>query len=329
LREGPARAAVIIRAVPQSDPFDAAPLCCLVGPTASGKTEVALDLALRSGAEIISLDSMLVYRGIDIGTAKPTPEERARVPHHMVDVVDPSERYDVQRYLRAAARALEGVLSRGRRALFVGGTGFYLAALLRGLFEGPPIDPDLRGELEERARTAGGAELHARLASIDATAAERIHPNDTRRVVRALEVYEQTGRTLTDWQREWASPSERVERARLVGLRPEPARLEERIARRTRAMLSAGWCAEAVAIRSSCGFGPSAIQALGYREVLELADGVRTETETAELIALRTRQFARRQRTWYRKFAIEWFAAPEEADARAATVAAARKAFGW
>jgi len=278
-----------------------------VGPTASGKTELALELAERGGAEILSLDSMLVYRGMTIGTAKPSEAELARVPHRLIDLVEPQEAFDVQRWLAAARAELVRILDAGGRALFVGGTGFYLAALLRGLFEGPPVDPAVRARLEERARQEGGGALYDELLRRDPDQARRFHPNDLRRVLRALEVLEQTGRPLSDWQREWDSgPRERERRARLVGLEVDPATLDRRIAERAGAMLDAGWREEALAIRAAGGFSRSAVQALGYAEVLAWADGELEREQARERIALRTRQFSRRQRTWYRKFAIRW-----------------------
>lgn len=294
------------------------PLRCLVGPTAAGKSRLALALAERYGVEIVSLDSMQVYARMDIGTAKPGVEERARVPHHMLDLVQPWERYDVQRYLRDLEPVQGDLDRRGRRALFVGGTGFYLMALTAGLFEGPPVDIELRRRIEARTREEGNPALHRELARIDPACAARIHVNDTKRLVRALEVYEQTGRPLSHWQKEWSSfalsgargPSRRPRR--IAGLDLAVSELDRRIGERTRAMLAAGWVEEALGIRALGGFGPSAIQALGYRDVLDLADG-RVDRETcAARIALATRQFARRQRTWYRKFPdIAWFPAPE------------------
>ncbi|MCP3919859.1 MAG: tRNA (adenosine(37)-N6)-dimethylallyltransferase MiaA [bacterium] len=294
------------------DILDREPLRLLVGPTATGKTGLALEIAGELEAEIVSLDSMLVYRGMDVGTAKPSDEERARIPHHLIDLVPPSERYDVQRWLADARDAVAGIFARGRTPLFVGGTGFYLAALVRGLFEGPPVDPELRARIEERVRTDGADAVHAELTRRDPASAERLHVNDTRRVVRALEVLEQTGRTLSEWQTEWAGEArEREESARIVGLTLPTPELDRRIAARTETMLDAGWREEAVGIRSASGFGPSAVQALGYDMVLAWADGEIDRAEAARRIALRTRQFARRQRTWYRKFAIDWI----EADA--------------
>ena len=299
--------------------FDTEPLRLLVGPTASGKTDLALGLARDWDLELVSLDSMLVYRGMDIGTAKPSVEEQASAPHHMIDVVSPDVRYDVQRYLGEAEQALAGIQQRGRRALFVGGTGFYLAALLRGIFQGPDVDQELRSRLEARAEELGPEAFHGELAAKDPESAQRLHPADVRRVVRALEVLEQTGRPLSDWQREWkAAEQPRQARARILGLQLETEELDRRIRQRCGRMLDAGWREEAVAIRSGCGFGPSAIQALGYRTVLDWADGKLDRSQAEAEIALRTRQFARRQRTWYRKFAIDWLAAGSPDLARAA-----------
>lgn len=295
------------------------PLLFLVGPTAVGKTAFALELAEELGAEIVSLDSMQVYRRMDVGTAKPSAEERARVPHACLDLVEPSERYDVSRYLADAHAARAAARARGRRALFVGGTGLYLRALSQGLFGGPDVDPVLRAELEARARAEGSAALHAELAPLDPLAAARIHPNDAKRVVRALEVLRQSGRTLSDWQREWGwhgAPAH-ARALRLVGLELPAEEHARRIRARVRAMFAAGWVEEARAIRDSCGFGPSAIQALGYREVLAVADGALALAACEERVLQLTRRFVRRQRTWFRSFpAIRWLE-PGNATARA------------
>jgi tRNA dimethylallyltransferase len=306
---------------PQGDPatqtgpdiLDALPLRFLVGTTASGKSGLALKLAehprvlASGGLEVVSLDSMNVYRGMDIGTAKPSREERARVPHHLVDVAEPSERFDLQSYLALATEACSAIVSRGATPLFVGGTGLYLAALLRGLFEGPPADLELRERLRAESESGAAPPLHERLRAIDPDSAERIHPNDTRRTLRALEVWEQTGTTMTSLQAQWnAESSPREERARIVGLEvPEELR-DARIRARTDAMLQGGWPLEALALAEGAGLGDSASQALGYDTALALAKGELEQEEAAQLIALRTRQFARRQRTWYRKFDIQW-----------------------
>lgn len=294
------------------DPLDQMPILALVGPTASGKTALGLALAEALSAEILSMDSMLVYRGLDIGTAKPSPQERARIPHHLIDLVDPEEVFDVSRWLQAARTAVSDCLSRGKTPLFVGGTGFFLAALLRGLFDGPPPDQALRAEIEQRARELSPERLHAEFLAADPVAAAKIHPADTRRVMRGLEVLRQTGRPLSAWQAEWASPKPRLLNARLVGLKIESALLDRRIEGRTRSMLRAGWPEEAARLFEN-GLGRGAAQALGYREALALSRGELSEEEAVQQITLRTRQFARRQRTWYRKFEIRWlpFDAPD------------------
>jgi tRNA dimethylallyltransferase len=288
----------------------------LVGPTASGKTAVALEVAERAGAELISMDSMLVYRGLDIGVAKPDASERARVPHHALDLVAPSESFSVNDYLAEARRALARIASSGRRALFVGGTSFYLKALVQGLFEGPDVDPQVRARLEARYEAEGAESLHAELERADPRLAARIHRNDRKRVVRALEVFVQTGKPLSEWQTEWGwhgAEAARTQPAKLVGLALETAELDARIARRAARMLDAGWVEEALAVRADGGFGPTASQALGYGEVLEFADGRLSRAECEARIVLRTRQFARKQRTWLRKFdAVQWTAAPDD-----------------
>jgi tRNA dimethylallyltransferase len=308
------------------DPLQGETLHALVGPTGAGKSAVALLVAEASGAEIVSLDSMQVYRGLDVGTAKPTAAERARVRHHLIDVADPRERYDVHRWLADLARALEAIRTRGARALFVGGTGFYLQALLGGMFRGPDVDPELRAGLERRARDEGGLALHAELARVDAPSAARIHPHDTKRLVRALEIHAQTGRPLSAWQTQWGAGPARPRR--LVGLDLSVAELDARIRARARAMLQAGWPEEAVRLAREGALGPTAVQALGYAEALDVHAGRRTPEEAAAAIALATRQFARRQRTWYRKFPdIAWIQAGARAPADLALEV--QRALGW
>ena len=289
---------------------DVTPLRFLVGPTASGKSAVALAAAERASLEILSMDSMLVYRGMDVGTAKPTREERRRVPHHLIDLVAPSEAFSVHDWLAAAGRALNEVRGRGREALFAGGTAFYLQALTRGLLDAPPADPALRASIEERVRAEGRERLHAELAEVDPPSAARIHPNDTKRLVRALEVWHQTGRPISSLQREWGwwgSEGRAPRPRRIAGLALPSEELEARIAQRTRAMLDAGWVDEARAIRERGGFSPTSIQALGYAAVLELADGRLDRASCEARVVLETRRFARRQRTWLRRFAdIVW-----------------------
>lgn len=287
--------------------LDRVPLRFLVGPTASGKTGLGLQVAQTLGAEIIALDSMTVYRGLDIGTAKPTTEERAQVPHHLVDVAEPEGRFDLQAYLGLVEETLLELEGRGSSALFVGGTGLYLAALLRGVFDGPPSDPELRATLMARAEREGDCVLHAELAAVDPDSAERIHVNDRRRTVRALEVWRQTGEAMSAHQSQWRDgPSAREKRAVIVGLELPVDELDRRIRQRTGEMLRAGWPEEAARVLSGSGLGPSASQALGYEAAAAVAAGDLSLQDGLDEIALRTRQFARRQRTWFRKFEIEW-----------------------
>lgn len=308
-----------------SDPLRGTRLLALVGPTAVGKSALALALCERMGAEIVSLDSMQVYRGLDIGTAKPSAEERARVPHHMLDLALPSERFDVQRYVRELAPVLDDLAARGKQALFVGGTGFYLKVLTSGLFEGPDVDVELRARLMRRAASEGDQALHAELGRVDPVSAARIHPHDTKRVVRGLEVYLQTGKALSSLHTQWAGLGSLRPR-RIVGLRAATPELDRRIRERTRGMFEAGWPAEAARVRASGGFGVTAVQALGYAEALRVHDGELGLDEAVLRIALATRQFARRQRTWYRKFPdITWLELETHAE-RGDLVAAALRA---
>jgi tRNA dimethylallyltransferase len=276
----------------------------LVGPTAVGKSDLALMVARRlarggQSVEIVALDSMTVYRRLDIGTAKPTAADRAEVPHHLLDLLDPHEEFTVAMYVAAAERAVQDILNRKALPLFVGGSGLYLRTLLRGLFEGPEADWSLRHQLEAQARDDGPERFHARLGEVDAATAARLHPNDLRRIIRAREVFELTGRPLSEWQQE--RPVESADRPRLlVWLDPDREGLYERIDRRVDVMLDAGLIAETRAVQETTGFGRTAGQSLGYREVLEhLAAG--TPLESCRVaIQTHTRQFAKRQCTWFR-----------------------------
>ncbi|MFL5338981.1 MAG: tRNA (adenosine(37)-N6)-dimethylallyltransferase MiaA [Gemmataceae bacterium] len=271
----------------------------LTGPTGSGKSAFALPLAERLGAEIVSMDSMTLYRGMDVGTAKPSPEDRRRMPHHLIDVLDPWESASVAWWRDRAAECCRDIAARGRRVLFVGGTPLYLKALLYGLFEGPPAIPELRRSLETEARETGSEELHRRLAAVDPETARRLHPNDLRRIVRALEVWESTGRPISDWQQQWARPANVLASCWWID-RPR-AELYARIDNRVNQMLEAGWLEEARTLRESAKpLGREAGQALGYAELFAYLDGRLTLAEAAERIQIRSRQFAKRQLTWFR-----------------------------
>lgn len=295
-------------------PLDRVQLRFLVGPTGSGKSGLGVELARRAAGrgasvEIIALDSMTVYRGLDVGTAKPAAEERGGITHHLVDVADPADRFDLQAYVTLVEETLAGMEERGAVPLFVGGTGLYLAALVRGLFQGPPIDRALRERLEAEAAGGGLEQQRARLETVDPDAFARIHAGDARRTIRALEVYEQTGVPLSEHQRQWAAQrgghkGARELRARIAGLELPTDVLDERIRERTAQMLDGGWPEEARALVEAGAMGPSAGQALGYSTAAALGRGEIGREDALDEIALRTRQFARRQRTWFRKFDV-------------------------
>ena len=285
----------------------------LVGPTASGKSALALAVARRwPDVELVSIDSMQVYRGMDVGTAKPTPAERAEVPHHLLDLADPDEDFSLARFVAAAREALAGVEARGHRALLVGGTGLYLRAVVDEL-ELPGRWPDVRAELEADAATPEGtAALHRRLAALDPVAASRMEPTNRRRVVRALEVTLGSGRPFSSFGPGLgAHPATRFS---LAGLwLPRPA-VAARVAERYRAQLAAGFLDEVRALAARpTGVSPTARQALGYRELLAHLDGRVGLDEALGEAVRRTRAFARRQRVWFRRDPrIAWFATPSD-----------------
>ncbi|WP_152049517.1 tRNA (adenosine(37)-N6)-dimethylallyltransferase MiaA [Tautonia marina] len=284
--------------MPTTNPFHQA--IYLTGPTASGKTSVGIALAERLNAEILALDSMTLYRGMDIGTAKPTEAERRGVPHHLIDVLDPWQSASVADYRSWAAEALADIASRNRTALFVGGTPMYLKALLRGLFDGPAADPELRQTLEDEADRLGNAALHARLAAVDPASASRLHPNDRRRIIRALEVFTLTGRPLSTLQHEHDQPAPAS--VPVVCLDRPRAELYDRINRRVASMFADGLIDEVRRLLAQ-PHPPHTVpmQGVGYREVLDLLSGrLPSEAAAIDLIQTRTRQFAKRQLTWFR-----------------------------
>jgi tRNA dimethylallyltransferase len=274
----------------------------LTGPTASGKTAVGVELARRLRAEVVALDSMTLYRGMDVGTAKPSEAERGGVPHHLIDVLGPWESASVAQYRAWASDVIAGVEARGKRVLFVGGTALYLKALLRGLFEGPGADQALRRELETEADRLGDAAMHARLARVDPAAAARLHPNDRRRVVRALEVAAATGRPLSAFQVGHDRPAPAgVAVFALVRPRDE---LRGRIDRRVIGMFREGLVDEVRRLLAGPRpLSPVAAQGVGYREVIDLLAGRAALDDTVARVQARTRQFAKRQGTWFRGLA--------------------------
>lgn len=289
------------------------PPVVIVGPTAGGKSALALALALRlpGGGEIISADSMQVYRGMDIGTAKPGPEERSLVPHHLIDVVEPDEPYSVDEWLRAAERLIEEIGARGRRPIVVGGTNLYVKALLEGLFDGPPADEALRRELAAWSTEA----LHAEVARIDPESAGRIHRNDRKRLTRAIEVYRATGSPLSRWQSQWSGASPR-RHLLLVGLEWPAEAINRRINTRVRAMIAAGLVEEARRLHAAGRLGSQAREALGYKQLIAAFEGRCSLDDAIQRIGIETRRFARKQRTWLKGFRRHpgsiWLACAEE-----------------
>lgn len=272
----------------------------LAGPTASGKTAVGIALARRINAEILALDSMTLYRRMDIGTAKATAEEQAAVRHHLLDLLEPWGEFTVADYLTAAETAVRDILSRGRIPLFVGGTGLYLRSLLRGLFDGPEADWTFRRTLQESARHQPPNFLYEELQRIDLPTAARLHPSDERRIIRALEIHHLTGQPASTQRTQQPLPES--DRPRHVDwLSPPRDWLYERINARVDAMLAAGLVDEVTRLAADeGGLSRTARQALGYKEILDHLSGRFSLAEAVEKIKTRTRQFAKRQHTWFR-----------------------------
>ena len=274
----------------------------LMGCTGSGKGAVGRELAQRVDAEIISVDSMKVFRRMDIGTAKPTREQRAQVPHHVIDVVEPSEDYSVAQYVLAAQQAIADIISRGKHVLCVGGTALYIKALSEGLFEGPSADPRVRARLHARAKELGTARLHDELRRVDPEAAERIHPHDLRRLVRALEVYELTGQQITALQTQW-DRQRQVFDCTFLGLRWEKEEQNRRTNARVKGMLDLGLVDEVASLLAEDRpLSTTARQALGYAEIIAHLRGEVSLEDAVENIKINTRKFTKAQRTWYKRF---------------------------
>ena len=283
-------------------------LIIVLGPTAVGKSRIAVDLALRFGGEVISGDSIQVYRGFDIGTAKPGPEDRRGVPHHLIDIVGPEVQYTAADFVRDALDAARGIAARGRLPIVAGGTGLYLKALADGLFPGPGRDPEVRAALEAEAREQGLEVLFRRLEAVDPEYARKIRDRDRVRIIRALEVHAATGRSISEHFRETRSPV--VGRTVLrIGLRLEREALCRRIEDRVERMFARGLIEEVRGLLER-GVPESAppFRALGYSHVLRLLRGEIGRDEAAALTKIETRQYAKRQMTWFRKTAeVVWF----------------------
>ena len=282
-------------------------LICLLGPTAVGKTEIAIRLAQRLNAEIVSVDSRQIYRQMDIGTAKPTPEEQRAARHHLIDCVDISEAFSVADYQSLVDVAITDIQNRDKRVLLVGGAGLYFRAIVDGLFEGPGADPSLRKRLEEEAAQFGVDTLHKRLQTCDPESAERIHPNNLVRVIRALEVYELTDTPMSELQQQWHPEKQRYPFI-AFGLTMPRALLYRRIEQRVDVMLANGLVAEVESLLAA-GYARDsvALQSFGYRELISYLDGNFTYLEAISQLKQNTRRFAKRQLTWFRKDTrIEW-----------------------
>ncbi len=284
------------------------PLIVLCGPTASGKTALALELCERLGAEIVSADSRQVYRQMDIGTAKATVDERARVPHYLIDVVDPHEKFTTADFARLGREAISRIDGKARRPMVVGGTGLYIRTLTEGLLPAPGEEPQLRERLAQLEAQGGEGTLHRQLQETDPELAARLHPRDRVRIVRALEVFFLTGRTLSALQAEHAF-RERPFRLLKIGLAPDREDLYRRIDRRVEAMFAAGLVEEVEGLLDrGISPGEKALQTIGYRECILYLQGQWSLAEAAERIQRDTRRYAKRQLTWFRKDkSINWF----------------------
>jgi len=279
----------------------------ILGVTASGKGRLAFDLAQSLGAEIISIDSMKVYRRMDIGTAKPSQEVRQRIEYHLIDIVEPSDSFSVGAFRDAALGAIEQIKSRKKPVIAVGGTALYIKALLYGLFEGPGTNQQIRAELKARAQAEGLAELYSELAKIDPIAAERINPNDSKRIIRALEVHQLTGKPISSLQKQWDKRNTK-DNWKIIGLRREKTEESKRINSRVKKMIDAGFVDEVKSLLAEeKPLSEQARCAIGYAEIIEYLNGQISLEEATELIKKNTRRLAKNQRTWFKTFKnVHW-----------------------
>ncbi|MCE2394669.1 tRNA (adenosine(37)-N6)-dimethylallyltransferase MiaA [Candidatus Poribacteria bacterium] len=283
------------------------PLICIVGPTAVGKTEIAIQLAQHLDAEIMSLDSRQIYREMDIGTAKPTPDQRQAVPHHLIDCVDVDQPFSVAEYQRLADSTIKEIHERGKQGMAVGGAGLYFRGLIDGLFDGPGADVEIRVKLQREADEHGNVALHERLRQCDPETANRVHPNNRVKVVRALEVYELTGKPISALQQQWKRNKPRYP-FRAFGLNMPRETLYRRIEDRADQMVAAGLIEEVKRLLDQ-GYPRNcvAMQSFGYKELIDHLDGKCTLDEAIALLKQNTRRFAKRQLTWFcNDPRIEW-----------------------
>lgn len=297
----------------------------ILGCTAAGKGALGCQLARRVGGRIVSVDSMKVYRRMDIGTGKPSAEIRREIPHYCIDIVEPWEGFSVATYLAHADRAIGDCRTAGAIRLAVGGASLYIKALSEGLFDAPAADPEFRRMLQARVRQEGPAALHAELAGVDGDAAARIHPNDAKRILRALEVYHATGKPISELQRQWDAGSRRYDCV-FIGLRRSKEDLHGRINRRVKRMIADGLKDEVASLLAEPkSLAAQAAQAVGYAEMIDHLQGKCTLEEATERIKINTRRLAKKQRSWHRRFRdARWFdvAADEPAEKLAERVLA-------
>lgn len=291
------------------------PLWILTGPTASGKTELGLKISNNTGMEIISADSMLVYRGMDIGTEKPSPDVRNKIPHHLIDIVDPWEEYSVGQYVKDFEAVTQSLRQQGKQFIVVGGTALYLKAIMDGLFEGPPADWEYRNSLKTIAGEKGPHYLHALLSEIDPETAGKLHFNDQKRIIRALEVFKTTKQRISSFQTQFGHKNPKYD-CNLVAIEYERDALYKRIETRVDRMFARGLLDEVRGLVSNpLGLSRQASQALGYKEIMDFFNGKYTFSEVTHEIKQRTRRFAKRQMTWFRSFSnIHWIHAGTEND---------------
>ena len=279
----------------------ALPVIAIMGPTASGKTGLALDIAAKVDSEVISVDSALVYKGMDIGTAKPTQEERAGVVHHLIDIIDPAQSYSVSQFVNDTNALIGDILARGKVPILAGGTMMYFNALINGISPLPKSDEKIRDEITQQAQRLGWSKLHDELRGVDPISDERIHPNDPQRITRALEVYRSTGKTLTHWQQQEGEKCP-YNIAQFAIAPADRAVLHERIATRFDLMLEQGFENEVVKLyeRSDLHEDLPSIRSVGYRQMWQYLDGQLSYAEMRERGIIATRQLAKRQLTWLR-----------------------------
>ncbi len=277
------------------------PLLVITGPTAAGKTELGIKLAEMISGEIVSADSRQVYRFMDIGTAKPSMDERRKIPHHMIDVVSPDEEFTVADYVKGAGKAIIEISNKGKMPVMVGGTGLYVRAVVDGIFDGPGSDTEIRRQLEEEAKKKGVSYLHERLGKIDPDASLRIHPNDRRRIIRALEIYEITGYPISRLQKDGRKRKQEYS-PKMFGINRSREELYRRIDERVENIFRTGFVEE-VKMLMNMGYGENLIsmEALGYREVIRFLNGKMDLEKTKSKIKKDTRNYAKRQLTWFRK----------------------------